>query len=107
MKASMTRKDSSFVALTFISLSLLWLAGGCRVQPVTLPGKERDPRALPGAPDNRAVTAENAQVSMKWVTSKEAPTTLIADDGTRCTVSEKQFNDTRIGDSALCVWRKA
>jgi hypothetical protein len=39
--------------------------------------------------------------------TKQAPTTLIADDGSRCTVSEKRYNDTRIGDDALCVWRSS
>ena len=108
VKTPTTRTRRSLIALLLTSPAPLILTlASCRVQPVTLPGKERDPRALPGSPDNRATRAEDAQVSMKRVTAKEAPTTLVADDGSRCSVSEKRFDDTRIGDSALCVWRKA
>lgn len=30
---------------------------------------------------------------------------LIADDGARCSVSEKTMNETRVGDSHTCVWQ--
>lgn len=98
-------------AHSVVALACAWLlalaAGGCHVRPIEIPGRDRDPRALPGSTDDRATRAEDAQVSMKRVMSKQAPTTLIADDGSRCTVSEKRYNDTRIGDDALCVWRSS
>ncbi len=40
----------------------------------------------------------------KPVASKEAPTSLVAVDETRCLVSEKKFHDTEIGTSAWCFW---
>jgi hypothetical protein len=98
-----TSRRWSVVALTFVSACIV--AGACRVRPLTLPGRERDPRALPGSPDDRTTRAEDTQVSLKRVSSKEPPTTLVADDGTRCTVSEKRYNETRIGADALCAWR--
>lgn len=40
----------------------------------------------------------------KPVATKEAPTSLIAVDETRCLVSAKKFKDTEIGTSAWCFW---
>jgi hypothetical protein len=45
-------------------------------------------------------------VSRKPVSGKEAPTTLFAVDGTRCTVTKKKFDQTKDGDRVLCAWRK-
>jgi hypothetical protein len=100
------RRRNSLVAVvvTYVCLSALAVSG-CRVRPLTMPGGDRDPRALPGSPDNRATRVEDTQVSLKRVSAKEAPATLIADDGTRCSVSEKRYTETKTGDDALCVWR--
>jgi hypothetical protein len=101
-----TGRSNSLVALVLTCVCLSGLAAsGCRVRPLTMPGGDRDPRALPGSPDNRATRVEDAQVSLKRVSAKEAPATLIADDGTRCSVSEKRYAETKIGHDALCVWR--
>lgn len=43
---------------------------------------------------------------MKTVTSKEAPSTLIAMDGTICNVAPFKFEGTRVGDRAWCDWRR-
>ena len=40
----------------------------------------------------------------KAVFMKEAPTSLIASDGSRCLVGEKKFTDTDIGDRVWCMW---
>ncbi len=42
----------------------------------------------------------------KVVTHKVVPTTLIAADGTLCTVSALRFQDTSIGDTFFCAWRR-
>lgn len=105
MNVARIRRRNWLVALVRMCLCLSALAAGCRVRPLTMPGQDRDPRALPGSADDRATRADDAQVSLKRVTAKEAPATLIADDGSRCTVSEKRYEETRIGHNALCVWR--
>jgi hypothetical protein len=106
MNEARTRPRNSLLALALgcVCMSALG-AVGCRVRPLTMPGSDRDPRALPGAPDNRATRVDDAQVSLKRVTAKEPPSMLIADDGSRCTVSEKRYDETRIGHDALCMWR--
>ncbi|HEY9516908.1 MAG TPA: hypothetical protein VIQ74_14615 [Gemmatimonadaceae bacterium] len=40
----------------------------------------------------------------KAVVMKEAPTSLIASDGSRCLVGEKKFTHTDIGDRVWCMW---
>jgi hypothetical protein len=101
-----TRRRNSLVALVLTCVCLSVLAvSSCRVRPLTMPGGDRDPRALPGSPDDRVTRVDDAQVSLKRVSAKEAPATLVAHDGTRCSVSEKRYTETNIGDDALCVWR--
>jgi hypothetical protein len=40
----------------------------------------------------------------KPVASKEPPSSLFADDGTRCVVSEKRFREVKPGDRVWCMW---
>ncbi|HUG39258.1 MAG TPA: hypothetical protein VMM12_02175 [Longimicrobiales bacterium] len=42
---------------------------------------------------------------MKTVSSKQAPSTLIAVDGTICNVMPKKYEETGVGDTAWCDWR--
>jgi hypothetical protein len=42
----------------------------------------------------------------KRVAGKESPVTLIAEDGTKCVVTEDRYRETRVGDEAWCVWRQ-
>lgn len=44
-------------------------------------------------------------MSLKRVTGKEEPATLIAADRSQCTVTAERFRNTKIGDKALCDWR--
>jgi hypothetical protein len=105
-RAKTLRRPRGALLLTCLSLSLAAPAwSGCRVQPLPLPGRERDPRELPVPADDRTTRAEDVQISLKNVTAKEPPTTLVAHDGTRCIVSQKRYDETRIGDNALCAWR--
>ena len=41
----------------------------------------------------------------KTVSAKEEPLTLVALDGTECTVTSAKFNRTKIGDMVWCAWR--
>lgn len=43
----------------------------------------------------------------KLVVGKDAPVTLIAEDGTRCVTSPDRFERTRIGAEVWCVWSGA
>lgn len=42
---------------------------------------------------------------VKTVASKEAPSTLVAVDGTVCNVMPRRFEATKVGDPASCDWR--
>ena len=41
------------------------------------------------------------------VAAKEAPSTLVADDGGRCTVSASKFADVKVGQLYTCAWSDA
>ena len=71
---------------------------------------ERTPEArLPasGPPERTASSIEGRPgVSMgrKVVAAKEAPATLIAEGGLRCTVETSRFERVKPGDKVLCAW---
>ncbi|MGH7482798.1 MAG: hypothetical protein ACRELV_11635, partial [Longimicrobiales bacterium] len=46
-------------------------------------------------------------VGRKYVASKDAPATLIADDATQCLVPGDRFESTDVGDRVWCNWRRA
>lgn len=63
---------------------------------------------MPGYATPGRLHADSARipdVARKTVASLEAPATLFAEDGTRCTVNAKRFADIRVGDRAFCAWR--
>jgi hypothetical protein len=68
------------------------------------------PDMLPrvGLTDGRSSTDQSARAieayGLKPVNGKEEPHTLIARDGTTCTVSKEKFESTRIGTSVWCTW---
>jgi len=41
---------------------------------------------------------------VKLVDAKYEPSTLIARDGTRCTVTPDRFRAARVGDGVACYW---
>ena len=49
--------------------------------------------------------SSEANLSRKRVDSKADPATLIAIDGSRCTVTESRYRDTKVGDNVTCDWR--
>ena len=67
------------------------------------PASARGDGDIPGTGGGRA---RELPVASKPVSGKEAPATLFAVDGTRCTVTKKKFEETREGDRVLCAWRK-
>jgi len=53
----------------------------------------------------RPGATSEANLSRKRVDTKESPATLVASDGSRCTVNESRYRDTKIGDDVSCDWR--
>jgi hypothetical protein len=49
--------------------------------------------------------AGQSDLNSKIVKAKEDPNILVADDRTRCTVTEKRYRETTIGESVLCAWK--
>jgi hypothetical protein len=47
---------------------------------------------------------QSPSLDRKLVVGKDAPVTLIAEDGTRCITSRDRFERTRIGAEVWCVW---
>ena len=93
-------KASMLCAATLVSL-LATSACSRRRAPSVDPFPERDqggaarPAAARGRPEGYA---------RKKVGGKQAPQRLIAKDGTSCTVSEKKYNSTALGDEVWCTW---
>lgn len=69
----------------------------------------RTPDVLPKTPDSRsASTDQNSGAieayGLKPVNGKEEPSTLIARDGTSCTVSKDKYDSAKIGRAVWCTW---
>jgi hypothetical protein len=92
-----------------MTLALVSLTTACAgPRPLALPGKNRDPREMPGSTSSRGGREDLGQANgleAKHVAGKEPPATLIAEDGDRCTVPEPRYRDVRIGEKVLCAWR--
>ena len=88
------------------------LLAGCTVLPVRRTPVEPRPGTAKMPGDERTAAQPGIQqtpgmyATRKRVKAKEEPATLIADDNMRCTVNEKRFKDTTVGDYALCGWTK-
>lgn len=50
-------------------------------------------------------TNRSTDFGPKRVAGKEAPSTLLAQGGGRCTVTAKRFDQVREGDVIWCAWR--
>ena len=85
------------------------LAGLLAIPACVRIGRGSPPNLVPKTGLNRgAVSDENRPLvdglGLKPVHGKEEPATLLARDGTSCTVSKKKFDSTRLGTSAWCAW---
>jgi hypothetical protein len=67
-----------------------------------------EPAGLPvragEAAGERGQSAPTTGLARKVVSSKEAPASLIADDGSRCAVSASRFEEMQVGDKVWCLW---
>src|SRR5690348_12596779 len=63
-------------------------------------------RVIP-APSGGITVEQGAQLgwATKRVLTKQAPSTLIAQDGTVCRVSPDRFKDTQVGRDTACEWQ--
>jgi hypothetical protein len=48
--------------------------------------------------------ADGRGLAVKPVAAKESPATLIARDGTSCTVTHRRFEAISVGDRVACYW---
>ena len=95
----------SFQALRLVpSLVVATLCVGCMKQRTRV----LDPAsaAVSGkVAGQRAGASSDANFSRKRVDSKVDPGTLVAIDGSRCTVTESRYRDIKAGDNVSCDWR--
>ena len=105
---TMHRKGASrkaHAALRPIAALLCLVAAAC-ITPGVIQQGQSGP-ATPRDPDARDSGGHFTPVASKTVYGKESPSTLVANDGSRCTVTSKKFEKTREGDRVLCAWRKS
>ena len=62
----------------------------------------RPPRAVPG--ERPPSSDRQPPIARKRVARKEPVSTLIARDGSWCTVSEERFRTIEVDDNVWCVW---
>ena len=87
-----------------ILLMLVVGAGACgRPQSLAIPGRDGGPRQTGASKTGRM--PHNVRMDAKRVAGKEPPTSLIAEDGTKCVVTEDRYRETKVGEEAWCVWR--
>ena len=72
---------------------------------IALPAAACWRRAYVGPDATGTDTNRNIGFVSKRVTGKEAPSTLVARDGARCTVTAKRFDQVREGEVIWCAWR--
>ena len=94
---------TAFVRRTCLPLMIALIAGtGCVRAIYGRPGPgPDDPFSGTGRLD---AEADRPAFSQKRVARKSPISTLIAEDGSRCAVTEQRFRSTEIGDEVWCVW---
>jgi len=95
-KASVLRVVPLAAILGIQACNVKWLGGGTSLL------------SNPGVNEGSPSTGRNARSTegygLKPVHGKEDPATLIARDGTTCTVDKKKYDSTKIGKSVWCTW---
>lgn len=85
-------------------LALAFAAMGCaRYQTVQKPGGG-GAREMPTGTTSQG--NRTSPLGRKAVYGKEDPATFIAQDGTRCSVTEKRYRETALGEIVWCAWRR-
>jgi hypothetical protein len=87
------------VFMLVLSVAIL----GCsRMQTLKKPGTGGD-RQMPAA--SGVGGGGKGDLGRKAVYGKQDPTTLTAQDGTRCTVTEQRYKEAAIGELVWCSWK--
>ena len=85
-------------------------ASGACFRPI-FPGSERifeqEWTLTPRTIGESAMDTVSLRMARKPVHGKEAPATVVAFDGTRCTVTERRFAEVKEGEKVWCAWRKS
>jgi hypothetical protein len=102
MSAASIRGRTALVALLLTVVATA--CGPPRPMAIPGPGGRGGGARETGSSTTRA-GAKDIRLDVKRVAGKEPPPTLIAEDGTRCIVTEGRFRETEIGGNALCAWR--
>lgn len=85
-------------------LVLAFAAMGCvPFQTLKKPGGGGD-REMPTGTASQGSGA--SALGRKAVYGKEDPATFVAQDGTRCAVTEKRYRETALGEVVWCSWRR-
>ena len=91
-------------ARRLLGLVALLSLPGCSVPLIPVPGEDA------GRMGPRVTRSDGGQdrpgLARKLVTGKEAPTTLLAPDGTRRRVTGRRFREVVEGEEVWCVWHK-
>lgn len=90
----------SFATRT-IAFAAVAAAAACAPMPRHVPGSTDVGGIQPAA----AATQGSTAVSRKQLAGKESPSTLIAQDQTRCSVPASKYRDAAIGENVWCDWR--
>jgi hypothetical protein len=97
----MTRRHASLVALLLTCMSTA--CGPPR--PMAIPGASGRGGPRQTGSSTTGAGPNDVRMDVKRVAGKEPPTTLIAEDGTKCIVTESRFRETEVGNKAVCAWR--
>ena len=94
------------IRLTTVALvAASFASSGCLEAPRHRPSVPTIGRpSEPILPDGRRESTTESRLTRKRVSAKREVSTLVADDGSTCTVSDKRYRDTKVGDDAWCVW---
>jgi hypothetical protein len=60
---------------------------------------------IPEVKSDTAIAPSGGNLTRKIVRYKEDPLILVADDGTKCAVSEAKYQESKIGSRVWCSWR--
>jgi hypothetical protein len=86
------------VAILALTLAVM----GCApYQHLKKPGGDRE---MPTGTSSRE--GGRSEVGRKAVYGKEDPATLVAQDGTRCAVTDKRYRETALGEVVWCAWTR-
>jgi hypothetical protein len=88
-------------------LAVAFAAMACApYQTLKRPGAGGGDREIPTGTSSRGSGGSGqSDVGRKAVYGKEDPATFVAQDGSRCAVTEKRYRETALGEVVWCAWK--